>query len=111
MKSEDILALELAAKEKAIQLRKEEYQVIIKFPSDPHNLRLTYSHYTNGKIISIEEIDATESVICSCTFRGRSSNCDANGYWIKDVKKAISTFKIRDWATSGVLVDEYYKKH
>lgn len=110
-KSPEIQSLIDTAKEKAKALHNEEYQVIIKFPNDPNNLRLTYSHYTNGKIVLIEEIDAADSVICSCSFKGRSSNCDGGAEWIKDVKKAISTFKIKDWSTSGVWVDEYFKKH
>jgi len=111
MKSPEIQSLIDTAKEKLKALHNEEYQVIIKFPSDPHNLRLTYSHFKNGKITSIEEIDSLENTICSCIFRGRSSNCDGGAEWIKDIKKTISTFKIKDWIDSGIWIDEFYKKY
>ena len=92
-------------------LNTEEYQVVVR-PSDfPNPIRLTYSKPKGGVLSSIEELGSTESVICSCTFRGRSANCTEGGEWIKEIKPFFNQFKAKDWLGSDIFVEEYFKKH
>lgn len=92
-------------------LKSEPFQVIIK-PSDwPNPIRLTYSKPNGGVLSSIEELDASERVICSCSFRGRSANCSEGGEWLKDDKSFFNSFKAQDWILTPLFVEQYFKNH
>jgi hypothetical protein len=93
------------------ELEKEELQVVIK-PSDwPNPIRLTYSKPKGGVLTSIEELDGSDSIICSCTFRGRSANCSQNGEWLKEDKPFFNSFKAQDWILTDLFIEQYFKKH
>jgi hypothetical protein len=92
-------------------LQTEAFQVVIK-PSDwPNPIRLTYSKPKGGVITSIEELDSSDKVICSCTFRGRSSSCTEGGEWIRSEKAFFNQFKAQDWILTSLFLDQYFKKH
>ena len=93
------------------ELEKEAFQVVIK-PSDfPHPIRLTYSKPKGGVLTSIEELDGSDSVICSCSFRGCSANCTEGGEWLKEDKPFFNSFKAQDWILTPLFVEQYFKKH
>lgn len=88
-----------------------EYQVIIKLPSMPHPLRLTYNKKNTGIISQIEELDAAENVRCSCRFKGRTKTGDAVACdWMYDVRKAFNGMKPKDWLINDeYFIDSHYK--
>ena len=97
------------AKQKALQ--NEEYQVVIKLPSLPNILRLTYSKRKNGKLVEIEELDAAESVISSGRFRGKT-HIGNLPFDILNLKPLLNSLKASEWIyNQDVWIDEYYKKH
>lgn len=91
-------------------LHNEAYQVIIQPQEYPYMLRLTYSKHRGGRIIMVEELDSTEGVITSCTFKGRSSTGDGCE-WLKPLKQAYSTMKTQDWLNSGLWIDEHFQQY
>jgi len=92
-------------------LQSEAFQVVIK-PSDwPNPIRLTYSKPKGGVLTSIEELDASERVICSCSFIGRSANFSEGGEWLKDDKPFFNSFKAQDWILTPLFVEQYFKNH
>jgi hypothetical protein len=92
-------------------LQTEAFQFILK-PSDwPNPVRLTYSKPKGGVLLSIEELDASESVICNCKFRGRTAQCSEGGEWIKDDKPFFNSFKVQDWCLTDIFVEQYFQKH
>jgi hypothetical protein len=103
------LVEETKAKQKALQ--NEEYQVVIKLPSLPNILRLTYSKRKNGRLVGIEELDAAESVISSGTFKGIRHQGNLP-FDVLNLKPLINSIKVQDWIyNQDVWIDEYYKKH
>lgn len=91
-----------------------EYQVLINLQSPyyPHNLRITYKDKSSGTICMIEELDAAESVKCSCSFKGRKKI--GNGVtcqWMYEVKKSLSGMKPNHYVGSDILIDSHYKIH
>lgn len=92
-------------------LQLEAFQVIVK-PSDwPNPIRLTYSKPKGGVLLSIEELDASESVICSCSFKGRSAQCSEGGEWLKLDRSFFGSLQPNDWMNTHIYVDSYFQKH
>lgn len=93
------------------ELESESFQVVLK-PSDwPNPVRLTYSKPKGGVLLSIEELDAAESVISSCKFRGRSAQCSEGGEWLKEDKAFFASFQPNDWILTPLFIESYFKKH
>ena len=106
-----LIALKQANLEKDKKLKAEPYFIIIKLPSQPHNLRLTYSSYKNGRILQIDELDASDKLISSSEFRGKTCKgfCSAD---LKDLKVLLNQLKPKDYQMNKeILIEEYYKNN
>lgn len=100
-----------ANKDKENKMKTEAFCVEIKLPSQPHILRLTYSKYKGGKIVSIEEISALDEIISSGTFRGKTHTGNLPQD-ILELKSLFNQIKVSDWYENpDVLIDAYYKYH
>jgi hypothetical protein len=87
-----------------------EFIVLLKFNSQPHTLAVTYKTNKSNVVTQINELDAAESVITSCKFKGRSSSGDCSDD-IKELKKLITQFKPKDWPDNKQYVDSFHKVH
>jgi len=105
-----LIVLKRANIEKDKKLKAEPYIIIIKLPFQPHNLRLTYASYKNGRLVQIDELDAAEELISSSEFRGKSCKgfCPTD---IKDLKVLLNQLKPIDYqANKEIVIEEYYKQ-
>ena len=97
--------------QKEKQLKAEAFCVEIKLPSQPHNLRLTYSNHKNGKLIKVEELNWKSEVISSSTVRGKK----IEGELPKMISDLIPLFRVKptNWIdyNKELYVDSYYLKH
>jgi hypothetical protein len=97
------------AKEKT--LKAEAFCVEIKLPSQPHNLRLTYSNQKNGVLQMVEELNWKSEVISSSTVRGKKIEGDLP----QMIVDLIPLFRCKptNWITYNfeLYVDSYYLNH
>ncbi len=90
----------------------DEYQVIIKLECNPNNLRLTYKNNKTKTIVEIEEVNALEETLCSCKFKGRSTNKDISCGWLSEIKRFAGQMKPDDWLVNpDNYIDSHYKIH
>ena len=102
---------QLERKLKQQALDNEPWQVLLKLPSQPHNLRVTYSKYKGGRVTEIEEINTLENKITSCKFRGRSSEGDCPKD-IVEIKPLINSVKPSEWiVNTDYYIDSFKKQH
>jgi len=99
------------AKSKQEALLNEEYVIVINIASQPNILRLTYSSYKKGRIKQIDELDASEQLISTSTFKGLRCEgfCSSD---IKEIKVLLHQLKPKDYqANKEMIIEQYYKNN
>jgi len=103
--------LNAASKQKQEELLNEQYLIVIKIPSQPNTLRLTYASYKKGRIIQIDELDAADKLISTSEFKGKGCEgfCSSD---IKDMKVLLNQLKPKDFKDNKeIVVEEYFKQN
>lgn len=96
-----------------VDLSNEPFQVVLRLPETPFLTRITYSKKNKGRVIEIEElsIDGKETLLHSCTFKGKATQGDGCS-WLKDLRSLANNMKVSDWKQNDTIYkDGYYKNH
>ncbi len=107
--TEQMESFKQAIKEKELAFKKEEYQIVIKLPTQVNMLRVTYSKYKGGRLTEIEEITPSrEEIMTSCKFRGKTHSGECSD-GILNVKPLLTQLRPSDYVECNGYVDEHYK--